>query len=246
MADHFGPVASRYAAFRPDYPDNLFEWLVEISPQHNLAWDCGAGSGQATAALAKHFKQVHGSDISAAQLDSAMQLPNVCYRVAPAEHSGLPDGFIDLVTVAQALHWFDLGSFYREVRRVLRPQGIIAVWGYNRLIIDNPEVQRKLEAFYDKEIGAYWPPERIHVETGYRDLPFPFQRIDAPQFLLQKEWTRDHLLGYLRSWSAVARFQAANGFDPVVAFAERIAHDWPEKIPLRISWPLFMHVGRVA
>lgn len=244
-SDHFTPVAGQYAAFRPSYPDELFDWLASIAPQRKLAWDCGAGSGQATAALASRFERVLGTDISAAQLASAPSPANVEYRVAPAEISGLPDHSVDIITVAQALHWFDLPKFYSEAHRVLKPHGVIAAWGYNRLLIGQPEVQRIVDRFYEETIGAYWPPERIHVENGYRDFPFPFTRIAAPAFSLHKEWPRDHLLGYLHSWSAVGRFQAANGFDPVISLADEIAACWPEEKNYRIEWPLFMHAGRV-
>ena len=231
--------------FRPTYPEELFDWLAGIAPQRKLAWDCGAGSGQAAVALAARFEQVLGTDISAAQLASAPVLADVEYRVAPAEASGLPDHSVDLITVAQALHWFDLPKFYAEAQRVLTPHGIIAAWGYNRLQIDRPELQQLFDHFYDKTIGAYWPPERVHVENGYRDLPFPFRRIAAPHFSLRKKWTREHLFGYLRSWSAVGRFQAANGYDPVTGFAEHIGALWPEGKTHCVEWPLFLHVGRV-
>jgi SAM-dependent methyltransferase len=244
-SDHFTPVAGQYATFRPSYPDELFDWLAGIAPQRAMAWDCGAGSGQATVALAARFAQVLGTDISAAQMASAPALANVEYRVTPAEASGLPDHSTDLVTVAQALHWFDLPKFYAEVRRVLKPQGVIAAWGYNRLLIDQPEVQRIVDRFYEETIGSYWPPERVLVENSYRDLPFPFARIAAPGFSLHKDWTPEHLLGYLRSWSAVGRFKAANGYDPVDALAGEVAPYWPEEKSYRVEWPLFMHVGRV-
>ncbi len=243
-ADHFTAVANQYATFRPTYPEELFDWLAGVAPQRELAWDCGAGSGQATAALAARFGHVLGTDISAAQLASAPRLPNVEYRTATAEASGLPDRCADLVTIAQALHWFDLPKFYTEARRVLKPQGIIAAWGYNRLLVGQPEVQRIVDVFYEQTIGSYWPPERVHVENDYRDLDFPFPRIDAPRFALQQDWTRKHLLGYLRSWSAVGRFKAANGYDPVEALAGEIAAHWPEGNELRVEWPLFMLVGR--
>lgn len=243
--DHFSKVATNYASFRPSYPDELFDWLASVAPQRRLAWDCGAGSGQATIALAARFERVLGTDISAAQLASAPALPNVEYRVAPAEDSGLQTGSIDLITVAQALHWFDLPKFYAEVRRVLRPRGVIAVWGYNRLAIAHPGIQQMVDRFYEKKIGPYWPAERLHVENGYRDLPFPFERISSPGFSLHKNWSRTQLLGYLRSWSATGRFKAANGYDPVDALAEEIAPHWPEGKSYRVEWPLFMHVGRV-
>ncbi|MDD2929603.1 MAG: class I SAM-dependent methyltransferase [Sideroxydans sp.] len=244
-ADHFTAVASQYAAFRPDYPAELFDWLTSLVPQRLQAWDCGAGSGQATVQLASRFEQVLATDISAAQLAAAPAMPNVTARVAPAEDCGLPDYSLDLVTVAQAMHWFDLDTFYAEVRRVLRPRGVIAVWGYNRLSLPQPEVQRRLDDFYEGSIGPYWPAERIHVENSYRDLSFPFTRIEPPAFALCQQWTRDQLFGYLRSWSAVARFRSANGFDPVDSFAADIAAHWPEEVQLTVTWPLFLLVGRI-
>jgi ubiquinone/menaquinone biosynthesis C-methylase UbiE len=242
--DHFTPVAGQYASFRPSYPDELFDWLASVTPQRKQAWDCGAGSGQATAPLAARFEKVRGTDISAAQLASAPKLGNVEYRVSPAETSGLPDHSADLVTVAQALHWFDLAAFYAEVQRVLKPQGVIAAWGYNRFLIEQPELQRIIDLFYEDTIGPYWPAERVHVENEYRHLPFPFSRIHSPRFSLQKEWPREHLMGYLRSWSAVARFQAANGHDPVEALEKEVAQHWPKGKSYWIEWPLFLHVGK--
>ena len=244
-SDHFSPLAEQYASFRPSYPDELFDWLASVAPQRDFAWDCGAGSGQATAALASRFKQVLGTDISNAQLASAPSLPNVEYRITPAEISGLPEHSADLVTVAQALHWFDLPAFYTEVRRALKPQGVLAAWGYNRLIIDHPELQKIIDYFYLETVGTYWPAEREHVENDYLHLPFPFDRLLAPRFSLHKEWPREHLLGYLRSWSAVGRFQAANSFDPVDALEEKIRPHWPEGKSYWIEWPMFMHAGRV-
>lgn len=244
--DHFSSVAAQYASFRPFYPDALFDWLAGIVPQHDLAWDCGAGSGQATAALASRFGKVLGTDISAAQLAAAPQLPNIEYRISSAEASGLPDGSVDLVTVAQAMHWFDLPKFHAEVKRVLKPLGVIAVWGYDRLQLPHPAVQECVDRFYDDKIAAYWPPERVHVENRYRDLPFPYARIAAPSFSLHQDWTRDQLLGYLRSWSAVARFHAANGYDPVDDLTEEIMPLWPEGMAMRVEWPLFMLAGKVV
>lgn len=244
-SDHFTPLAEQYASYRPTYPGELFDWLASIAPQRELAWDCGAGSGQATAVLATRFHHVLGTDISAAQLASAPSLANVEYRVAPAEASGLPDQSADLITVAQALHWFDLPNFYDEARRVLKPQGVLAVWGYNRLLIGQPELQGIIDHFYEETIGTYWPAERMHVDNDYLHLPFPFPRILTPRFSLQQEWPLSHLMGYMRSWSAVGRFQAANGYDPVISVAKELSLLWPEGKSYWIEWPLFLHVGRI-
>lgn len=243
--DHFTPVARQYAEFRPTYPTALFDWLASLTPQHELAWDCGAGSGQASVPLAARYQRVLATDLSAAQLAAAPPLDNVEYHTASAEDSNLPDQSCDLIVVAQALHWFDFEKFYGEVRRVLKLEGVIAVWGYSRLTLEQPAVQQALDVFYENTIGAYWPAERIHVENGYRDLPFPFTRITPPIFALQATWQREQLLGYLRSWSAVGRFQAAHGYDPVADFNTQIAPHWPDDQPLTITWPLFLHAGRI-
>ena len=245
-SDHFTPLAQQYATFRPGYPDALFDWLADCAPSRGMAWDCGAGSGQATVPLAARFGHVVATDISAAQLSSAPPRANVEYRVAPAETGGLPDRSVDLVTVAQAMHWFDLPRFHAEVRRVLKPQGVIAVWGYNRLLLGDDVLQQVLDTFYEDAIGAWWPPERVHVENGYRDLPFPWARIDVPRFTLQQDWARDQLLGYLRSWSAVGRFMVEKGYDPVDKVAETLGSLWPQGTVRRVEWPLFMHVGRAV
>ena len=244
--DHFTPLAQHYAAFRPAYPEALFDWLASLAPQHRVAWDCGAGSGQATAPLAARFGHVVATDISAAQLAAAPPLPHVEYRVASAEASGLPDHSVDLVTVAQAMHWFDLPRFHAEVRRVLQPQGVIAVWGYNRLLLGDTALQQVLDGLYENTLGAYWPPERAHVENGYRDLPFPWDRIDAPRFTLQQSWTREQLLGYLRSWSAVGRFIADRGYDPVDEVAVALSALWPQGMQRSVEWLLFIYAGRTA
>lgn len=242
--DHFSPVARQYAGFRPVYPEALFDWLSSSTSRHNIAWDCGAGSGQATRPLAGRFKHVLASDISAAQLAAAPSLANVEYRVAPAEASGLPDRAVDLVVVAQAMHWFDLSAFHAEVQRVLKPDGLIAVWGYNRLHVGDTHLQSHLDHFYDAILGPYWPPERVHVETGYLDLAFPYHRIPTPKFSLSMEWTLEHLLGYLRSWSATERYRAANGHDPVSSLACDLMPRYDASHPLRIEWPLFLLAGR--
>jgi len=243
--DHFTSVAEHYARFRPSYPDELFRWLASIAPQREFAWDCGAGNGQASIALSEHFELVTATDISAAQLASAPQRNNIKYRVAPAEASGIADHSVDLITIAQAMHWLDLSKFYTEVERVLKPRGVIATWGYNRLKLDHSELQKILDDFYEETIGAYWPPERVHVENGYRELPFSFRRLTVPVFALSAEWSREHLLGYLRSWSAVGRFQVAHNFDPVSMIATEVCAHWPQNEVRQIKWPIFIHAGHV-
>lgn len=246
FVDHFAPVARDYARFRPVYPADLFAWLATIVPARAVAWDCGAGSGQASRSLAEHFARVVATDASATQIDAASPHPQVEYRVAAAEASGLPAGTVDLVTVAQALHWFDLERFYAEVRRVLKPGGVLAIWSYGVLTVAGPAVDERVQTFYRDTVGPYWPPERQLVESGYRHLPFPFGEWQPPPFQMEVSWSLAELLGYVRSWSATGRFEAAQGYDPVVRLAEDLAPLWGSpRTPRTVIWPLAVRVGRV-
>ena len=246
FSDHFGKVAGQYADFRPRYPDELFEWLAGQCAGDDLAWDCGCGSGQASVALAQHFAHVRATDASREQILHAQLCAGVEYDIAGADNSGLPDRCVDLVTVAQALHWFELSSFYEEVRRVGKPGAVIAAWTYGVNEVDGDDVNAAVRHFYDDVVGPYWPPERHHVETGYRELEFPFTRIDAPPFAMRQQWPLAQLLGYFRSWSATARYKAANGQDPVDALERELLPLWGDPAQARaIRWPLSVLAGRL-
>lgn len=243
--DHFSRVAAAYAESRPRYHADLFAWLAGQCAAHDLAWDCATGSGQAAEHLAGHFRAVVATDASAAQIAAAGPHPRVAYRVAPAEASGLDAASVDLLTVAQALHWFDLPRFYAEARRVLKPGGLIAAWCYGVLRAADPAIDRAVSAFYADTVGPYWPPERRHIEAGYSDLPFPFERLEPPPFAMRTAWSLAELAGYLRSWSATDRYIAANGADPVAALEAELLPAWGDRhAKVRFDWPLTLLAGR--
>ncbi len=244
--NYFSTQAAYYAKYRPTYPPALFEYLHSITAQHNQAWDCATGNGQAALGLAPFFKHVIATDASDAQIANATKHERITYRVATAMDTNIEASSIDLVTVAQALHWFELNNFYEEVRRVSRPEGILAVWSYNLLKI-SPKLDQLIVGFYEDVVGEYWPPERSIVEDGYRSLHFPFKELHAPPFEMGAKWSLHDLLGYLRSWSATQRFIEARGVDPVIDFANelRTAWDTPEEKKL-IVWPLRIRIGVVS
>jgi len=245
--DHFASVAAQYAQSRPTYPSPLFDWLAGQCEAHDLAWDCGAGNGQASLELARHFNRVLATDASASQIGEALPHPRIEYRVAPAEVSGLPEQGADLVVVAQALHWFDLDRFYREVERVLKPGGVVAAWSYGVLEVEGEEVNVLVQRFYHDEVGPYWPPERRYVETGYRDLAFPFPPLAAPTFAMNLSWNLEQLLGYFRSWSASAAYIKAQGSDPVAALEPKLRACWGDADQAHpVNWPLAMRVGKAC
>lgn len=245
MPDYFSTQAAAYAAFRPTYPRELFEFVASCAPRRDQVWDCATGSGQAALALADDFERVIATDASAKQLAHAPPHERIEYRVAPAEDSGLPDQSADAITVAQALHWFDVERFYAEAHRVLAPGGVLVVWSYNDALLDDPVLDAALQRYNGETVGSYWPAERQIVRDGYRTVPFPFERIAAPSFTLTRDWTLAELSGYLRSWSSTARYVAEHGTDPVVEFDEAISPRWGDPMTRRrVSWPLVVLAGR--
>jgi SAM-dependent methyltransferase len=242
--DHFSRQAADYAKFRPQYPRALFAFVAANSPNDELALDCATGNGQAAVALAEFFQKVIALDASGEQIRSAQPNERVEYRVAPAEATGLPARSVAAITVAQALHWFELDRFYREARRVLQLQGVLAVWTYNLLHI-SAAVDGIVERFHDEVVGPYWPPERKIVRRGYRDLPFPFDEIATPAFQIELRWSLEHLLGYLRTWSATQRFFAANERDPVELVESELEQAWGNPAEEKLAiWPLTVWLGR--
>lgn len=241
--DHFSAVAKDYANFRPDYPPALFDWLKAHCTNGKTVWDVGCGSGQATIALAERFEVVHASDISAEQLANAPKRLNIQYRVAPAEQSGLPDASVDLVTVAQALHWFDVPRFHDEVQRVLKPGGLLAEWTYSPIHLQDAALNAILQRFYREVATPWWPPGREHVENGYAQLPFPFARLPDPGFSIRRDMTLPQLIGYVRSWSAISRYLSANNDDPTPILAAELALAMGSEDKIVVSWLLKLRAG---
>jgi SAM-dependent methyltransferase len=242
--DHFSRQAAQYRASRPSYPAELFAFLADVAPARNLALDCATGNGQAALGLAEHFALVLATDLSPAQLAHRSSHPRVDYVAATAERLPVADGAVDLVTVAQALHWFDLPRFYAEVSRVARPGGVVAAWSYGRLEVA-PAIDALVEHLYADIIGPYWPPERALVESGYLGLPFPFRPLPAPPFALQADWALARFLGYLSSWSAVQHCKDATGRDPLATVSDALAAAWGDPGASRtVRWPLALRLGR--
>ena len=242
--DHFSSHAAHYRAARPLYPKTLFDALAALTPDHQLAWDAGCGNGQASVALTEYFARVHASDPSAEQIGNAQPHPRLHYQVAPAERSNLRDASVDLVTVAQALHWFDVPRFHAQVHRVLKPGGVIAEWCYAHCSA-LPAVDAVCATLYSGTLAAYWPPERAHVETGYAALEFPFARLSIPELHMCASWNLTQYLAYLESWSAVQRFRRERNSDPLAALTDDFAGAWGDPRQIReVRWLLSVRVGR--
>ena len=242
--DHFSGRAEEYAEYRPRYPARLFEYLAGLAPSRHRAWDCATGNGQAAVGLARHFERVVATDASIRQIARAAAYRRVRYGVAAAEDAPFASRSVALVTAAQALHWFDRERFWQETRRVLISGGMVAVWCYHGFHV-TPEVERVVHRYYNEIVGPYWPPERALVERGYGTLEFPFAEERAPVFRLEKRWNLAAMIGYLKTWSAAQRYEAALGRDPLALIEDELSQAWgpPEKVrPFR--WDLDLRVGR--
>jgi SAM-dependent methyltransferase len=240
--DHFSKQAADYAKFRPRYPQKLFDYLGSIAPSRQVAWDCGTGNGQAAVGLASVFDHIIATDASERQIANAQSHEKVDYHVAPAENSGIEAETLDLIMVAQALHWFDLRRFYGEVRRVLKNNGVFAASAYNLLHVD-PAVDAIVNRYYYDVVGPFWPPERKLVEQ-FADLRFPFREVDAPKFEMTAQWNLDHLRGYLQTWSSTQRFIAAKGSDPLEQITDELRAAWGDSRKIRnVTWPLVLRIG---
>lgn len=241
--DHFSSRAAGYAKFRPSYPEALFDWLAGLAPGRALAWDAGTGNGQAARALASRFERVLATDASEQQIAHAEPREGITFSVAPAHESELGPATCDLVTAAQALHWFDIPAFFREAHRVLKPRGIVAVWTYGGPALDDPACDAVLQN-YVREVDPYWPPERVLVETGYRTVAFPFEEIEAPALELELMTTVDAFAGYVRTWSATERYGKELGKDPVIGVEAALLRLWPRGESRRAHWRLSVRAGR--
>ena len=242
--DHFSGHSEQYAQSRPRYPDEIYAYLASVAPARSLAWDCGTGSGQAAIGLAKHFDKVYATDASAEQISHAYPYENVEYHAEPAEHVSLDDSSVDLVTVAVAIHWFNFDEFYREVKRVLKPQGVLAAWTYNAVEI-SAEIDALVWQYYRDIVGPYWPERIRYLEQRYETLPFPFEEILPPSFSMEIHWNLGQLAGFLDSWSATQRYKAQKGQHPLALLWEQLSAAWGDETETRlVRWPLHFRIGR--
>ena len=245
MKDNFSTGSDKYARYRPTYPDALYEYLLSLVPGREHAWDCGTGNGQVAQVLAAYFEKVSATDISRQQIDNAVQHSRIEYIVEPAEKTSFPDNTFDLVTVAQAIHWFNFDAFYKEVDRVARKGGVLAVIGYG-LVRTNPVTDKVIASFYRNVVGAYWDKERRYVDEDYKTIPFPYEELSTPSFDNTFEWSFDHLTGYIGTWSAVKHFEKQNGHDPIELVRDELKASFGGRDTIKGSFPILLRVARIG
>lgn len=243
--DIFSKQATNHARFRPSYPHEIYDFLTRLTPDHELAWDCGTGNGQSAIHLADFFEQVHASDQNEMQIANAFAHERVDYRIERADQPAIPDRSVDLITVAQAIHWFDVESFYAAAKRVMKPDGILAIWAYSL-----PQIHTKIDEiilnFRHRVVGPYWPPELRLLDHGYTTISFPFKEIEPPEFHIRKRMALEEIIGHVRSWSATEQFLQQTGVDPMPELRRQLLTQWGRQDALRtVSWKLMMRVGKI-
>lgn len=243
MKDNFSRQSDSYAKYRPTYPGALYDFILIHVTGKESAWDCGTGNGQAAKELSQVFTKVFATDISQKQIDNAVRADNIFYSVQPAEQTDFPDNCFNLVTVAQALHWFRFDEFYTEVKRVIKHGGLFAGWTYSLLRITS-NINNLIEDHHYNTLGSFWDDERKYVDEEYRTIPFPFEKINVPSFTIVYNWTIEELEGYLNTWSALQKFTAQHNYNPVEDLVKSIKPHWKQE-RMKIVFPVHLLFGRV-
>lgn len=246
--DNFSVRSADYSKFRPQYPNELVEEILKHVSNHERCWDCATGNGQLAKLLSGYFEHVEATDISEKQLSEAIHLPNVHYSISRAEQTTFPDLHFDLITVGQAVHWFDHEEFNQEAKRVGKNGCLVALIGYGLMFTDDT-FDELLWSFYTEAIGEYWDAERKFIDDAYRTIPFPFEQISPIQdFAINVDWNINQLQGYLGTWSSVNKFIKANGLDPVEPFIMKVLSSgvWLQDEVKPVRFPLFVKLGRIS
>lgn len=242
--DLFSTQSAAYVKYRPTYPIMLFEYLAGLVDSHETAWDCGTGNGQAALSLVEYFERVVATDASPAQIKNAIPHPKITYAVASAEHSTLPPLSIDLISVAQALHWFDLDRFYAEAQRVLKPRGVIAVYGYHFSQIKDT-IDQLILTYAKETLEGCWGMNIERLWNNYQDIPFPFEPVATPSFGIETAWDMIELFGFLRSWSATQTYLDRFNRSPLEPLWAAMQPLWGDPDRKRkVRWTLVVKVGR--
>lgn len=242
MKDLFSEQSRQYALYRPSYPDALFAFILSHVKDRKTAWDCGTGNGQVAVKLSDYFETVYATDLSRNQLANATKRKNIIYQAMQAEEASFPGIQFDLITIAQAIHWFQFETFYQRVREHLKPGGLIAVIGYHVITI-SPACDKVINRLYSDELGNYWDPERKFIDEHYRSVPFPFEEIPSPAFTHNAVWTFDQLIGYLNTWSAVKHYITKDRQNPVDSISSELREAWGQGSK-EVQFPVFVRLGK--
>lgn len=247
VIDNFSDASSSYKKFRPTYPPQLYQAILAQTEARRSCWDCGTGNGQVAAELSKYFEQVYATDVSENQISHSVRKDNIIYKAERAEKTSFADEQFDIITVAQAIHWFDLKKFDLEVARVLKPKGLLFIWGYGLIRIEK-EIDKVIDHLYTQEIGPYWDRQRKYIDEHYQGIELNLSKMEAPQSLsITQTWTLDSFIGYLRTWSSVKKYwKAHDDHDPTLSVKTELQAFWEPEEKKDVRFPIFMQIWQKA
>jgi len=243
--DLFSNQAAVYAQYRPGYPNELFDHILQYVNNKQTVWDCATGNGQAAVELARYFNKVMATDISEKQLQQAQPNEKITYSVTTAENTSFSDNTFDCITVAQAYHWFNFDAFHKEAIRVAKADAVIAIWGYSLVVCEDESLNRIINSFYREKVGPYWDKERRYVDDHYSTVPFPYEPLPSKDLKINVLWNREQLIGYFNTWSSVQHFIKAHQYNPVDELAATIESIWTDGNSKQFYFPLFLKLGRI-
>ncbi len=242
--NYFSGIAQQYHHNRPEYPAEIFQYLSMLCDDRQSAWDVATGTGQAATHLVQQFNQVIATDNSQEQIAHAKKLGNIDYRHENAESSSLADSSVDLITVAQALHWLDFDAFMAEAKRVLKPGGVFAAWCYS-LVHINPEVDKTIDHLYSEILKSYWSKRHQWLDQAYDNFDFPYPLINSPDIKMESTWTYQQFVAYLRTWSAVQKYLQQEAIDPIQQILQPLEFAWCDTGHMKkCQWPLHFKIFR--
>jgi len=246
VKDLFSAQAEVYAKYRPAYPKELFEYILQFVKEKNCAWDCATGNGQAAKVLSEHFTKVEATDISEAQLKNAFQKENIHYGVSSAETTPFPHNSFDLITVATAYHWLNWEAFHKEALRVGKQNAVVAVWCYYTCLTDDEKVNKLYNHFYNDITGPYWDNERRFVDEQYKTVDFNFDPLPIKNFETVLQWNKEAFIGYLSTWSSVQKYMKTHGSSPVELIKDDLDKLWDDDEIKTVRFPLCLKLGRIV
>lgn len=249
--DRFNVQAEEYAKFRPLYPDSLYDVIFQFVKHFDDAWDCGTGNGQVARILSDRFRNVYATDISVKQIEQAPLRENISYRIERAEFCSSPNGIFDLITVAQAIHWFDFDAFYQQVQRVLKPQGLLAIWAYGNIQV-NEEIDQKINYLYHDILSKFWDAERVYIDEKMQSIPFPFCKQRTYELNMEVSWSPVQLFGYIKTWSAWQHYykeypeEETNERSVIARFCHEVTSMWPLNEKRTLRFPVYLRLGNLC
>lgn len=247
-----------YSKFRPTYPKALLDiltgYLVRSGSDQDTVVDIGCGSGQSTFYLQDSFKHCIGVDISKAQVQEAqkkceeMHCKNVEFRVGNGMDLPMETASANAVTIAQAWHWMaNLEKFYSECKRILKPHGCLAVYGYGNVHLKNELCNQLVRDFYKNTLTGCWHKERCHIDNEYAEVDLPFSNVERHDIEMPKTYTVEDFIGYVSTWSGYEKYCAINPNNTVLQdLQEKISeHLSSNNTPLLdAKFPVFMIIGQ--